>query len=64
MDPATGRPPHYKLDSENTFTLYYDGWNRVDDGGLTVWWDEKKARSNIDRGDWVWPSPDRTTNPK
>ncbi len=52
-DCATGRPPHYRCTDGETYSLYYEGWNQVDDGGKAVL---KGSGNTIDlqQGDWVW----------
>ncbi len=57
-DPTSGTLPHYKRLSSNRFKLYFEGWNRKDDGG------ERGRRRQIvsapldpTNGDWVWPMP-------
>ena len=55
IDPAAGTPPHYTRADSNHFTLYYDGWNCIDDGGHSAWKDPAKQNPDFTRGDWVWP---------
>lgn len=55
-DVATGNPPHYSRISADRFTLYYDGWNGKDDGGVTHM-NNGRIYDDYDQGDWVWPMP-------
>jgi len=55
VDPVTGRPAHYRLESHDGYVLYYDGWNQVDDGGNAAWRDPKQMSVDWQNGDWVWP---------
>lgn len=56
-DCVTGNPPHYALQPDSSYTLYYEGWNATDDGGQIG--KEKEGSDFIDlsKGDWVWPQP-------
>lgn len=59
-DPASGTNPHYKKLSSSSFTLYYDGWNGIDNGGITAWkgWAKPVYPDRL-KGDWVWPQPSK-----
>ncbi len=61
-DPLSGNPPHYIRHGDDQFTLYFNGWNEVDDGGAANWADSKKIRSDWRKGDWVWPQVTKPEN--
>jgi hypothetical protein len=55
QDCATGRPPHYVLNGDGTYTLYFEGWNGHDDGGEIAYRMNSKTAVDFNQGDWVWP---------
>jgi len=57
-DPASGHAAHYKLLAGGKYSLYYDGWNGIDDGGVSPKEEAESYMSGqILSGDWVWPQP-------
>jgi hypothetical protein len=57
-DAATDRPVHYARTPDGRFTLYYEGWNGVDDGGKMAWQNKDHRWADFTKGDWVWPWPE------
>jgi hypothetical protein len=55
MDPGSGHLPHYTRAGDGGFTLYYDGWNQLDDGGKVFWKDKEHRYADPARGDLIWP---------
>ncbi|HEY6169474.1 MAG TPA: hypothetical protein VI454_15640, partial [Verrucomicrobiae bacterium] len=56
-DVITGEPLRFAQTADGKFKLYATGWDRVDDGGVPAFIDEKNARVDFTKGDWVWPQP-------
>ncbi len=58
-DIITGEPLKYRRLTENEFTLYSVGLNRVDDGGKPAprekdWEGRWRPMPDLRKGDWVW----------
>ena len=54
-DDISGKPAHYARTPNGGFTLYYEGWNQIDDGGTVVWKDPEHTKVDFKKGDLVWP---------
>lgn len=53
-DCVSGNPPHYAIQGDS-FILYYEGWDRRDDGGKGVRFTGGRWGTRPEEGDWVWP---------
>lgn len=59
-DIINDQPLHYRRTDDERFLLYSVGWNGVDDGGIVVRKkDPTHATLDMDKGDWVWPNPEK-----
>lgn len=58
-DSMTGQPFHYERTADGRFRLWSVGWNLKDDGGSVVLREPSKKEVDPEKGDWVWPVPER-----
>jgi hypothetical protein len=48
-------PMHYRLEKNDSFVLWSEGWNEIDDGGVAP----RRAMGSYLLHDWVWDEPPR-----
>ncbi len=58
LDPMTGKPLQYRRTDDGWFRLWSVGLNGRDDGGVM------KTKDNDAEGDWVWPVPVLSAEPR